>query len=100
MVWVNCSFAQQHLSDAWSVSSGLVLNAKGVNLNLHYHLNAFDELRVSYSAIQQKESAGLHLKTKLLKLEYAMGFKSSNLRKMGTYVGGGFFCSFACAAAE
>ena len=45
--------SQQHLTKTWSVSTGIVFNAKGGNTTVHYHLNSFDELRLNYYSIRQ-----------------------------------------------
>lgn len=88
--------SQQHLTKTWSVSTGIVFNAKGGNANLHYHLNSFDELRLNFYSIRQNyfppsSENGLSLKTKSLSLEFSKGYKFRNIKKATTYFGMGFF---------
>ncbi len=88
--------AQQHLTKTWSVSGGLVLNAKGGNATVHYHLNSFDELRLNFYRIRQtflfpNNDNGLLLKTSSFSLEFAKGYKYQNLKKTTIYIGMGFF---------
>ena len=78
---------QQHLTKAWSVSTGLVLNAKGGNVSVHYHLNSFDELRLNFYGIQQTyllptNGNRLSLKTSSLSLAFTKGYKFQNIKKM------------------
>ena len=88
--------SQQHLTNTWSVSTGIVLNAKGGNSTIHYHLNSFDELRLNYYSIKQTYAPptyenGLSLKTRILNLEFSKGYKYRNFKKATTYFGMGFF---------
>ncbi|GEM_PF-2130529 len=88
--------SQQHLSKTWSISTGIVLNAKGGNATLHYHLNSFDELRLNFYSIKQtyfspSTENGLSLKTNSLSLEFSKGYKFRNIKKATTYFGMGFF---------
>lgn len=87
---------QQHLSKTWSVSTGIVFNAKGGNATVHYHLNSFDELRLNFYDIRQtyfstSTENGLSLKTKNLSLEFSKGYKFRSIKKATTYFGMGFF---------
>lgn len=87
--------SQQHLTKAWSVSTGITFNAKGGNLSVHYHLNSFDELRLNFYNIHQtyflpNSENGLALKTRNLSLEFAKGYKFRNTKKATTYYGMGF----------
>ena len=88
--------SQQHLTKTWSVSTGVVFNAKGGNATVHYHLNSFDELRLNFYRIQQTHflpthENGLSLRTSNLSLEFSKGYKFKHLKKATTYFGMGFF---------
>jgi len=88
--------SQQHLTETWSISTGIVFNAKGVNTTVHYHLNSFDELRLNFYGIRQAyllptNENGLTLKTRNLSLEFSKGYKFRNIKKATTYFGMGFF---------
>jgi hypothetical protein len=85
--------AQQHLSGTWSLSTGIALNSKGGQFSAHYHLNSFDEVRLTYLFTNQ---VGIEListtsKINLLQIAYVQGFKFQNIPKAGFYVGGGAF---------
>ena len=88
--------SQQHLTKTWSISTGIVFNAKGGNATVHYHLNSFDELRLNAYAIKHKyffppDNNDLSLKTMNLNLEFSKGFKFRRVKKATTYFGMGFF---------
>jgi len=88
--------SQQHLTKTWSISTGIIFNAKGVNATVHYHLNSFDELRLNYYGIRQTyflptHENGLSLKARILNIEFSKGFKYRNFKKATTYFGMGFF---------
>ena len=90
--------SQQHLSKTWSISTGIVFNAKGGNATIHYHLNNFDELRFNFYGIRQTyflppNENGLSLKTTTLNLDFSKGFKFRKFKKGTTYLGAGFFWS-------
>ncbi len=101
LVFILCFFgkegiSQQHLTKTWSFSTGIVFNAKGGNITVHYHLNSFDELRLNYYGIGQTYSPpthenGLSLKTRILSLEFSKGYKFKHIKKATTYFGMGFF---------
>jgi len=88
--------SQQHLTKTWSISTGIVFNARGGNTTVHYHLNSFDELRLNFYGISQpyfppSSEIGLPLKTNSLSLEFSKGYKFRRLKKATTYFGMGFF---------
>ncbi len=88
--------SQQHLSKTWSISTGIVFNAKGGNATIHYHLNSFDELRLNFYGISQtyflpSSEIGFPLKTNSLSLEFSKGYKFRRLKKATSYFGMGFF---------
>ena len=92
----NNGVAQQHLTKTWSVSAGIVLNAKGGNATVHYHLNSFDELRLNFYSIQQfyfgsNNENNLPLRTNNLSLEFSKGYKFRKVKKATSYFGAGFF---------
>ena len=88
--------SQQHLTKTWSVSTGIVLNAKGGNATIHYHLNSFDELRLNFYGVRHPHfipttESELSLKTTSLNLEFSKGYKFRHIKKATTYFGMGFF---------
>ena len=88
--------SQQHLTKTWSISTGIVLNARGGNATIHYHFNSFDELRLNFYRIGQTNFSpnhenGLSLKTTSLNLEFSKGYKFRRIKKTTTYFGMGFF---------